>query len=223
MSVLTRIRPASLQGYKPSWLSRDVVAGVTLAAVAIPECMGYTSISQTPVVTGLYSVIFPTIVFALLGSSRLLVVGADSATAAILAAGLASLGIAGLSPNSAEWVAWSSLVALVCAGLLVVARLFRLGFLGDFLSASVLIGFLTGVGIQVFAGQIPDMLGIPKGTGELVRAAVVDDHACGRRQWLDARLRARNVGHHSGVQAVPAEGAGGRRRGDPVDHPVECL
>jgi MFS superfamily sulfate permease-like transporter len=127
--------------------------------------MGYTSISQTPVVTGLYSVIFPTIVFALLGSSRLLVVGADSATAAILAAGLASLGIAGLTPNSAEWVAWSSLVALVCAGLLVVARLFRLGFLGDFLSASVLIGFLTGVGIQVLAGQIPDMLGIPKGTG----------------------------------------------------------
>ena len=88
MSVLSRIRPVSLQGYKPSWLSRDVVAGVTLAAIAIPECMGYTSISQTPVVTGLYSVIFPTMGFALLGSSRLLVVGADSATAAILAAGL---------------------------------------------------------------------------------------------------------------------------------------
>ena len=165
MSVLTRLAPPSLQGYQTSWLSRDVVAGVTLAAVAIPECMGYTSISQTPVVTGLYSIIFPTIVFALLGSSRLLVVGADSATAAILAAGLASLGIAGLTPNSAEWVAWSSLVALVCAGLLIMARLFRLGFLGDFLSASVLIGFLTGVGIQVFAGQIPDMLGIPKGQG----------------------------------------------------------
>src|SRR6476619_1129152 len=165
MSVLTRIRPSSLQGYQPSWLSRDVVAGVTLAAIAIPECMGYTSISQTPVVTGLYAIIFPTILFALLGSSRVLVVGAASATAAILAAGLASLGIAGLAPNSAEWVAWSSLVALTCAGLLIIARLFRLGFLGDFLSASVLIGFLTGVGIQVFAGQIPDMLGIPKGSG----------------------------------------------------------
>ena len=165
MSVLTRLAPSSLQGYRASWLSRDVIAGVTLAAIAIPECMGYTSISQTPVVTGLYAIIFPTLLFALLGSSRLLVVGADSATAAILAAGLASLGIAGLAPNSAEWVAWSSLVALTCAGLLIVARLFRLGFLGDFLSASVLIGFLTGVGIQVFAGQIPDMLGIPKGKG----------------------------------------------------------
>jgi high affinity sulfate transporter 1 len=127
--------------------------------------MGYTSIAQTPVVTGLYTVIFPTLAFALLGSSRLLVVGADSATAAILAAGLAGLGIAGLQPNSAEWLAWTSLVALVCGGLLILARLLRLGFLGDFLSASVLVGFLTGVGIQVFTGQIPDMLGIPKSTG----------------------------------------------------------
>src|SRR4029078_9400706 len=109
MPNLARFTPQSLQGYQRSWLSRDVIAGVTLAAVAIPECMGYTSIAQTPVVTGLYTVIFPTMVFALLGSSRLLVVGAASATAAILASGLASLGIAGLTPNSAEWLAWCSL------------------------------------------------------------------------------------------------------------------
>src|SRR3954469_10894780 len=86
------LAPAWLRGYRRSWLTGDVVAGATLAAVAIPETMGYTSIAQTPVVTGLYTVIFPTIVFALVGSSRLLVVGADSATAAILAAGLAGLG-----------------------------------------------------------------------------------------------------------------------------------
>ena len=165
MPNLARFTPESVQGYQRTWLSRDVIAGVTLAAVAIPETMGYTSIAQTPVVTGLYTVIFPTLLFALLGSSRLLVVGADSATAAILAAGLAGVGIAGLQPNTAEWVAWTSLVALVCGGLLVLARLLKLGFLGDFLSSSVLVGFLTGVGIQVFAGQIPDMLGIPKGSG----------------------------------------------------------
>ena len=162
---MPKLTPESMRGYRPAWLSRDVIAGVTLAAVAIPETMGYTSIAQTPVVTGLYTVIFPTIVFALLGSSRLLVVGADSATAAILAAGLAGIGIAGLQPDSAEWVAWTSLVALVCGGLLVLARLLKLGFLGDFLSAAVLIGFLTGVGIQVFSGQVPGMLGIPKGSG----------------------------------------------------------
>ena len=164
-AVVRRLLPGWSRGYRREWVSRDVVAGVTLAAVAIPECMGYTSIAQTPIATGLYTVIFPTIVFALLGSSKLLVVGADSATAAILAAGLAGLTVPGLTPASSEWVAFTSLVALVCGGMLLLARLLRLGFLGDFLSASVLIGFLTGVGIQVMGGQVPDMLGVPKGGG----------------------------------------------------------
>jgi len=164
-SVLKDFVPVSLRGYQRSWLVTDLVAGATLSAVAIPETMGYTSIAQTPIVTGLYTVIFPTIVFALLGASRLLVVGADSATAAILAAGLGGAAIAGVTPNSPEWLAYTSFIALICGGLLVLARVFRLGFLGDFLSASVLIGFLTGVGVQVFSGQLPSMLGIPKGSG----------------------------------------------------------
>jgi len=157
--------PSALRGYQTTWLRGDIIAGVTLAAVAIPETMGYATIAQMPVVTGMYTVIFPTLAFALFGASKLLVVGADSATAALMAAGLAGLGIAGLVPGSATWVAWAGLVALVTGGLLIGARLLRLGFLGDFLSASVLIGFLTGVGVQVFSGQIPDMLGVTKGTG----------------------------------------------------------
>lgn len=157
--------PESLRGYRRAWLARDIIAGLTLSAVAIPEVMGYTSIAGTPIVTGLYTIIFPTLIFALLGSSRLLVVGADSATAAVLAAGLTGLGIAGVTPGSPDWLALTSLTALVCGALLIVARLLRLGFIGDFLSASVLIGFLTGVGIQVLSGQIPDLLGIPKGSG----------------------------------------------------------
>lgn len=157
--------PLPLRGYQRGWLPGDLLAGVTLAAVAIPETMGYTSIVRTPIVTGLYTIILPTIVFALIGSSRLLVVGADSATAAVLAAGLGGLGLAGLSPGSPEWLAWAGLVALVCGALLLGARLLRLGFLGDFLSASVLIGFLTGVGVQVLSGQIPEMLGVAKPEG----------------------------------------------------------
>ena len=158
--------PESLRGYQRPWLARDLIAGLTLSAVAIPEVMGYTSIAGTPIVTGLYTVIFPTLLFALLGSSRLLVVGADSATAAVLAAGLTGLGIAGVTPGSPDWLALAGLTALVCGALLIVARLLRLGFIGDFLSTSVLIGFLTGVGIQVLSGQIPDLLGIPKGKGD---------------------------------------------------------
>jgi high affinity sulfate transporter 1 len=157
--------PEALRGYQRAWLARDVIAGLTLAAVAIPEVMGYTSIAQTPIVTGVYTIIFPTLVFALLGSSRLLVVGADSATAAILAAGLAGLGVSGLTPGSQEWVAWTSLVALICGVLLILARLLNLGFIGNFLSATVLVGFLSGVGISVLSGQIPDMLGVSKSSG----------------------------------------------------------
>jgi SulP family sulfate permease len=113
------------------------------------------------VVTGLYTILIPIAVFALLGSSRHLVVGADSATAAILAAGLAGLAASG----SSEYVALGAGVALVTGVVLIVARLIRLGFLADFLSRSVLIGFLTGVGIQVAMGQVGGMLGVPSGTG----------------------------------------------------------
>jgi high affinity sulfate transporter 1 len=161
---LTRLTPLALRGYRRTWLVPDVIAGVTLAAVAIPEVMGYTTISQTPIVTGLYTVIFPAALFALLGASKLLVVGADSATAAILAAGLL-VTIPGLTPGSPKWVAMCALTAIVCGVILILARLLRLGFLGDFLSASVLIGFLSGVGISVLSGQIPDLLGVPKGKG----------------------------------------------------------
>lgn len=157
--------PVSLRGYKAAWLPRDVIAGVTLAAVAIPEVMGYTSIAQTPIVTGLYTILLPLLAFALLGASKLLVVGGDSATAAIMASGLLAAGIAGLNPGSPQWVALCGLTALVCGLLLFMARVLRLGFIGDFLSASVLIGFLTGVGIQVATSQIPDLLGVPKGSG----------------------------------------------------------
>lgn len=163
------LTPPLLRGYQTKWLAADVVAGCVLAAVAIPEVMGYTSISQTPIQTGLYTVIFPTIVFALFASSRLLVVGADSATAAVLAAGLGGLGVAGLTPNSSEWVAYGSLAAVVCGFLLLLARVLKLGFIGDFLSTSVLVGFLTGVGIQVLGGQIPEMLGVPKGSGRWIQ------------------------------------------------------
>jgi high affinity sulfate transporter 1 len=146
---------------EPAKIPVDVIAGVTLAALAIPEVMGYTSIAGMPVVTGLYTILLPIFAFALLGSSRHLVVGADSATAAVMAAGIGSLALAG----STQYVALAGLLALMAAALLLIARLIGLGFLADFLSRTVLIGFLTGVGIQVACGQVGGMLGIPEGKG----------------------------------------------------------
>lgn len=162
--VTARLVPRSLRGYQRTWFGPDVLAGLTLAAIAIPEVMGYTSISRTPVVTGLYTLLLPLVAFAVFGASKLLVVSGDSATAAILASGLAGAGLA-VQPNSPRWVALCSLTALLCGGLLILARLLRLGFIGDFLSASVLVGFLTGVGVQVATSQIPTLVGLPKGDG----------------------------------------------------------
>jgi SulP family sulfate permease len=157
------LRLPLLQGLLPLHKTRlgpDIMAGITLAALGIPEVMGYTKIIGTPVITGLYTLLLPVVVFALFGSSRHLVVSADSATAAIVAAGLASLSFAA---NTSKYVALTSLVGLVAAGTLLLARILRLGFLADFLSRTVLVGFLSGVGVQVALGQLHGMLGIEKG------------------------------------------------------------
>jgi sulfate permease, SulP family len=111
---------AVLRGITPlrrSQVAGDLLAGITLAALSMPQTLGYAKIAGMPVVTGLYTLILPMALFAVLGSSRHRVVAADSATAAILAAALVGLAV----PGSA-----------------------RLGFLADFLSRTVLVGFLTG-------------------------------------------------------------------------------
>jgi SulP family sulfate permease len=138
-------------------LTSEIIAGLILAAVGIPEVMGYAKIAGMPIITGLYTILLPLAIFALFCSSRHLIVGADSATAAILSGTLVSIAVIG-SPN---YVALASTVALLCAVFLILARVFRLGFIADFMSRTVLIGFLAGVGVQVLISQLSGMLGIP--------------------------------------------------------------
>jgi sulfate permease, SulP family len=136
---------------------RDALAGITLAAMSVPQALGYTRIAGTPVVTGLYTLLLPLVVFAAFASSRYLVVAADSATAAILAVGLSPIALVA----SEHYVALAGLAALLTGGCLLLARLFKLGFLADFLSQTVLVGFLTGVGFQVGIAMLGEMLGVP--------------------------------------------------------------
>ena len=146
-----------LQGILPIERSRvpaEVLAGLTLAALGIPAVLGYAKIAGMPLVTGLYTMLLPMAVYAILGSSRHLVVAADSATAAILAGALTGLAAAG----SERYVRLAGLAALLAGAMLLLARLARLGFLANFLSRTVLVGFLTGVGIQVDAGQLPESI-----------------------------------------------------------------
>jgi sulfate permease, SulP family len=154
-----RIRLSLFGGLRPlnrQRTLRDVLAGVNLATISVPQVLGYSRIAGMPVVTGLYTLLLPTVAFAVFGSSRHLVVAADSATAAIFASSLSQIA----APASAHYVSLVGMVALITAGLLLLARIFRLGFLADFLSRTVLTGFITGVGCQVGIAMLGDMFGV---------------------------------------------------------------
>jgi sulfate permease, SulP family len=151
LHLFQAIRPVTRAG-----TVRDAFAGFQLAAMNIPQALGYTRIAGMPVVAGFYTLLLPLLAFAVFGSSRYLVVAADSATASILAGKLATM-----APiASARYVALASTVALLTAGFLLLARVLKLGFLADFLSQTVLTGFLTGVGFQVGIAVLSGMVGL---------------------------------------------------------------
>jgi sulfate permease, SulP family len=183
-----RVRAWSvLQGVLPIERSRvpaEVLAGLTLAALGIPAVLGYAKIAGMPLVTGLYTMLLPMAVYAILGSSRHLVVAADSATAVILAAALTGLAAAG----SERYVRLAGLAALLTGGMLLAVRLARLSFLANFLSRTVLVGFLTGVGIQVAAGQLPDMLGVTAAGGQTLPKLADTARALPRVHWADVAV-----------------------------------
>ena len=157
--AVKKLRPRVLTGVLPlhrKQLPTEIVAGVTLAALAIPEVMGYAKIAGTPVITGLYTLLIPAVLFAVFASSRHLAVGADSATAAILASGLAGMAAVG----AGEYLAFASLLAVMVGVLLLLASVIGLGFMADFLSRTVLVGFLSGVGVQVAGGALVELLGV---------------------------------------------------------------
>lgn len=148
---------SGLYPFKSS-IRSEIIAGLILAAIGIPEVLGYAKIAGMPVVTGLYTILLPLAIFAIFCSSRHLIVGADSATAAILISTLAPIAAIG----SPQYIGLVSMAALICAVFLLIARIFKLGFIADFMSRTVLVGFLTGVGIQIAISQLSNMFGLPQ-------------------------------------------------------------
>lgn len=144
------------RGYRRSWLKGDIIAGITVTAIAIPESLGYASIAGMPVQTGLYCALLPAVLFAILASTRQLVVGADSATAALVAAGALVVS----KTATPQYAASVAILGLLTAGFLLVMAVARLGFLADLISQPVLTGFLAGVGVSLIIGKLPGMLGI---------------------------------------------------------------
>jgi high affinity sulfate transporter 1 len=146
-----------LRQYRKEWLRPDVTAGLTAAAVVIPKAMAYATIAGLPLQVGLYTVFVPMVIYALLGTSRPLSVSTTT-TIAILAA--AELGEVAPSGEAAELVAAGATLAILVGAMLALASVLRLGFVANFISEPVLIGFKSGIALVIVVDQIPKLLGI---------------------------------------------------------------
>jgi high affinity sulfate transporter 1 len=145
----------ALSGYRPSWLPKDIAAGLSVAAIALPVGIAYADLAGVPPVIGMYSAIFPLFVYALFGSSRQLMTGPDAATCILVAATLGPL--AGGDP---EHYATLLLGLTVITGLLYLfAGVIKLGFVANFLSQPILTGYLNGIALLIIVGQVPKLLG----------------------------------------------------------------
>lgn len=147
---------SNLKGYKTTWLRSDFMAALVVTAIAIPESLGYAIIVGLPVQAGLYCALLAPIIFAAFTSSKRLIIGADSATAALVASGAATLAVAG-TPAYANAVL---MLGLLTGTFLIGMSVARFGFMADLISQPVLVGFISGIGIQLMVGKLPDMVGI---------------------------------------------------------------
>jgi len=148
--------PEWLGSYRPDWLRSDVVAGLTAAAVVIPKALAYATIAGLPVQVGLYTVLVPMVIYAVLGTSRPLSVSTTT-TLAILAG--SALGQLSPDGDAATLLAGSATLALMVGAILIVAGLLRLGFVANFISEPVLVGFKAGIGVVIVLDQLPKLLG----------------------------------------------------------------
>ena len=151
---------ATLLRYPRSFLRGDLVAGVTVGAVAVPSSMAMAELAGVPVVYGLYGTFLPLAVYGLLGTSRQHVIGPDSALAALTAVTVAPIAAAGGQIDPARYVALTAALALAMGALLFAAGLLRLGFVADFFGKPVLLGYINGVALIVIASQLGKLLGI---------------------------------------------------------------
>ena len=155
--------PQWLTAYRTEWLRPDVIAGLTTAAVVIPKAMAYATIAGLPVEVGLYTAFLPMLIYAVLGTSRFLSVSTTTTLAILLAS---ELNDAVPNPDPAALLSATAIVTLLVGAILAASSLLRLGFVADFISEPVLIGFKAGIGLVIIVDQVPKLLGfhIPRGS-----------------------------------------------------------
>ena len=169
-----------MQGYRRLWIRADVIAGLTVWAVLVPEALAYATIAGVPPVVGLYAAIPSLVLYAAAGSSRHLVVGPMSATAALSAASVAPFA----GGDQTQFIALTTALAVVTGILGLLAGLLRLGFIASFISEPVLKGFIVGLALTIVIGQVPKLFGIPKSDGDFFQQAWGVITHLGDTQWL---------------------------------------
>ena len=168
----TRSAPSVLEWarkYQPQWMVPDLVAGATAAAVVLPKALGYATIAGLPVQVGLYTCLVPMAVYALLGTSRPLSVSTTTTIAILTGAALAALGP---SLDAAGQLAALATLSLLVGAILIAAGLLRLGFVADFISEPVLVGFKAGIAVVIVVDQLPKLLGLHIQKGGFVHNVV---------------------------------------------------
>jgi sulfate permease, SulP family len=167
MPVMTKRRDwlfASLRDYSPAWLSGDLIAAMTLAAIAIPEQLATARLTGMPPMSGLFAFAAGTFAFAAFGANRFISVGADSTIAPIMAGALVALAV----PGAVQYATMAAMLALLVGIILLLARILRAGWIADLLSTPVITGFLAGISIHIVVGQLPSVMGIDAVHGNLM-------------------------------------------------------
>ena len=181
LSVPSVVVFSSLRGYRRSWVPADVLAAVTLFVIAVPEQLATSRLAGMPPITGFYAFVAGTVMFALLGSNPQMSVGADSTIAPLFAVGVAQLAPAG-SPRYVDLV---GILAVAVGVLVALVWLLRLGWIAEFLSAPIIIGFLAGVAVIIVVHQIPDLFGLGAASGSTVhRIAFTVSHLGHTNGWV---------------------------------------
>jgi high affinity sulfate transporter 1 len=170
-----------LARYHSEWIRPDIIAGLTTAAVVIPKAMAYGTIAGLPVQVGLYTAFLPMVIYAVLGTSRVLSVSTTT-TIAILTA--AELGHAVTNGDVAGLLTASATLTLLVGAILTIAGLLRLGFVANFISEPVLVGFKAGIGVVIVVDQIPKILGFHIPRGSFLQNVLSTINSIPKTQWI---------------------------------------
>ena len=184
---------AWLPSYQSAWLAADVIAGLTLWGLVVPEAMAYAGIAGLPPQAGLYTLLASLLLYALLGTSRHLVVQATSATSALIASSVAAALVASAVANASDpktYQAYASAFVLVTGLVFLVAGVARLGFITQFLSKPVMSGFVMGLAIFVAVGQLNKLFGVPKPEGNTVERLVGIVRELPQANWVSFAMGA---------------------------------